>query len=139
MNKYIFYFIFISCVYSQDVKLFDESFDPLNLVEPDLKLPIIIRTHDNIPENLTQLIPDSIVDGFRIQVVSTNDLNLANFLANEIKEKFSFQAYIIFDSPNYKLRLGDFNSRKNAELIKKDLVKNGYNKSWIIRTKVLKK
>ena len=139
MNNFLFYFTFIVCIYSQDVKFFDESFDPLNLVEPDLKLPIIIRTNDNIPQNLTNFIPDSIVDGFRIQVVSTNDLNLANSMANEIKEKFSFQAYIIFDSPNYKLRLGDFNSRKNAELIKKDLVKNGYNKSWIIRTKVLKK
>ena len=139
MNNFLFYFTFIVCIYSQDVKFFDESFDPLNLVEPDLKLPIIIRTNDNIPQNLTNFIPDSIVDGFRIQVVSTNDLNLANSMANEIKEKFSFQTYIIFDSPNYKLRLGDFNSRKNAELIKKDLVKNGYNKSWIIRTKVLKK
>jgi len=139
MNNFLFYFTFIVCIYSQDVKFFDESFDPLNLVEPDLKLPIIIRTNDNIPQNLTNFIPDSIVDGFRIQVVSTNDLNLANSMANEIKEKFSFQTYIIFDSPNYKLRLGDFNSRKNAELIRNDLVQNGYNKSWIIRTKVLKK
>ena len=139
MNKFLFYFIFIGFSYSQDGKFFDESFNPLNLVEPDLKLPIIIRSNDNIPQNLTNFIPDSIIDGFRIQVISTNDLNFANSLANEIKEKFSFQTYIIFDSPNYKLRLGDFNSRKNAELTRKDLVQNGYNKSWIIRTKVLKK
>ena len=82
---------------------------------------------------------DSIIDGFRIQVASTNDLDFANSLSNSIKDKFNYETYIIFDSPNYKLRVGDFISRINAETIRVNLIKNGYDKSWIIRTKVYKK
>lgn len=139
MNKILFLLFLFRIGYSQNSNTFDESFDPSNLVEPNLKLPLIIKSIDENPKYLNNTIVDSIIDGYRIQVASTGDLDFANSLSNNIKDKFNYETYIIFDSPNYKLRVGNFISRKNAETIRLNLIKNGYNKSWIIRTKVYKK
>ena len=139
MNKILFLLLSFGSLFSQNTNIFDENFDPSNLVEPNLKLHLIVKPNDENPEFLNNPIVDSIIDGFRIQVASTNDLDFANSLSNNIKDKFNYETYIIFDSPNYKLRVGDFISRKNAETIRVNLIKNGFDKSWIIRTKVYKK
>ena len=139
MNKILFLLFSFGSLFSQNTNIFDETFDPSNLVEPNLKLPLIIKSNDENPEFLNNTIVDSIIDGYRIQVASTSDLDFANSLSNSIKDKFNYETYIIFDSPNYKLRVGDFISRKNAETIRVNLIKNGYDKSWIIRTKIYKK
>ena len=94
---------------------------------------------DDNPQYLNNTIDDSIIDGYRIQVTSTNNLDFANSLSIKIKEKFNYETYIIFDSPNYKLRVGNFASRSNAENVRINLINHGYKKSWIIRTKIYKK
>mgnify|MGYP003325348092 CR=1 FL=1 len=71
-------------LFSQNTNIFDETFDPSNLVEPNLKLPLIVKPNDENPEFLNNTIVDSIIDGFRIQVASTNDLDFANSLSNNI-------------------------------------------------------
>ena len=76
----------------------------------------------------------NLVQGYRIQVmISENqeDLVLAKQkLENVIKEKI----YIQFELPNYKLRIGNFSSRKKAELYRAKIVRLGYRSSWVIPT-----
>ena len=132
-------FFLVCNLYCQTDYIFDENFDPSNLVEPDLVLPLIIKPFDDNPQYLNNAIDDSIIDGYRIQVTSTNNLDFANSLSIKIKEKFNYETYIIFDSPNYKLRVGNFALRSNAENVRINLINHGYKKSWIIRTKIYKK
>ena len=76
----------------------------------------------------------NLVQGYRIQVmISENqeDLVLAKEkLESVIKEKI----YIQFELPNYKLRIGNFSSRKKAELYRTKIVRLGYRSSWVIPT-----
>ena len=76
----------------------------------------------------------NLVQGYRIQVmISENqeDLVLAKQkLESVIKEKI----YIQFELPNYKLRIGNFSSRKKAELYRAKIVRLGYRSSWVIPT-----
>ena len=139
VSIFLIIFFLASKLYSQNDNIFDENFDPLDLVEPDLELPLIIKPFDENPQYLNNTIVDSIMDGYRIQVASTNDLDFANSLSTKIKNKFNYETYIIFDSPNYKLRIGNFASRSNAENVRINLINHGYKKSWIIRTKIYKK
>ena len=66
-------------------------------------------------------------------IISENqeDLVLAKKkLESVIKEKI----YIQFELPNYKLRIGNFSSRKKAELYRAKIVRLGYRSSWVIPT-----
>ena len=44
--------------------------------------------------------------------------------------------YIIFEAPNYKLRVGDFLDRDDAELMRMKLVSSNFPSAWIVRTKI---
>ncbi len=115
---------------------FDESFDPSTLREPEIKLPIILRPDEPLPPEFLPADADTVVEGFRVQVMSTQKLEEANRLFGELSPVFNGEVYIIFDSPNYKLRVGNFRSRSAAEQARKRIAGLGHRAAWIIRTQV---
>ena len=115
---------------------FDESFDPSTLNEPEIKLPIILRPDEPLPPELLPAESDTVVEGFRVQVISTQDIEEANRLFTQLSIMFEGAVYIIFDSPYYKLRIGNFLSRSTAEQARKRITALGYKSAWIIRTQV---
>ena len=62
---------------------------------------------------------DSTIDGFRIQIFmeSGNDaVEMANVTMEEFKEKHpDIPIYLVFGQPYYRLRVGDFRTRLEAE------------------------
>ena len=62
---------------------------------------------------------DNTIDGFRIQIFmeSGNDaVELANAAMEEFKEKYpDMPIYLVFGQPYYRLRVGDFRTRLEAE------------------------
>ncbi|MEE2876421.1 MAG: SPOR domain-containing protein [Candidatus Neomarinimicrobiota bacterium] len=122
---------------AQEKKIkFDESFNPSTLKEPEIKLPTILRPDEPLPPEFLPSELDTVVEGFRVQVVSTQDLQEANRLVTQLSPMFNGEVYIIFDSPNYKLRVGNFRSRSVAELARERITKLGHRAAWIIKTKV---
>ena len=51
---------------------------------------------------------------------------------SDIQVKF----YLDFDSPYYKVRVGDFRSREEADNVREMVRSKGYPKAWIVKTKV---
>ena len=79
------------------------------------------------------------VDGFRVQLFATKDIESATVAKKEAEFVFtddSVKLYIEFDSPYYKLRIGDFQNRDNAEAFREIAREKGYSSSWIVKTKV---
>ncbi|MFL2485096.1 MAG: SPOR domain-containing protein [Candidatus Neomarinimicrobiota bacterium] len=74
------------------------------------------------------------VKGYRIQVAISqkeNDLiDIKEQLELIIKEKI----YIKFELPNYKLRIGNFDSRKKAEAYRNKVIQLGYRSAWVVPT-----
>ena len=137
MKRIITLLAVISLLSAQKKKdRFDESFDPATLKEPKIKLPVMLKPDEPLPPQFSPVEKDTIVDGFRVQVISTQDLNEANRLMMELSSLFGNEVYIIFDSPNYKVRVGNFRSRGNAEKARQRIVDLGHRAAWIIRTKV---
>jgi hypothetical protein len=76
--------------------------------------------------------------GFRIQVLSTTEIDTANAVKNELSNlPASVGIYVIFDSPYYKVRVGDFVSRPDANQLLRTLIDRGYTDSWIVADRIL--
>ena len=79
------------------------------------------------------------VPGFRVQVNFTENVEQANKIRDEVSIILSNQpVYVVFETPYYKVRVGDFLSRPEAGLMQKTLVDKGYRDAWIVPDKVRK-
>jgi len=129
--------VFLAAANGQDrgVKM-DESFDPNTLNEPEVKWPVILRPGDELPEELKKTPANTTEEGYRVQVLSTLDHESAADLRTKLHPQFDDEVYVIFDPPNYKVRVGNFRSRFDAEVAQLRLQKMGYATAWIIRSEV---
>lgn len=77
------------------------------------------------------------VNGFRVRVFSTDNLNEADSLRNELYTKTNQkQIYIIFDPPFYRIEIGDFTDISSARDLKFKLNQLGYSEARIVNEKV---
>ena len=66
-------------------------------------------------------------------MISENEKDLIN-----VKQKLELiikeNIYIKFELPNYKLRVGNFDSRKKAETYRNKVIQLGYRSAWVVPT-----
>jgi len=132
----ILFILFSTLLIAQDKK---NKFDPNKLIDPEPRWPIISSPLN--PENLL-IINNSldstqiIIEGFRVQLLATKQLTNAEKLQKELMKSLNQKIYIIFEAPNYKVRIGNFIDRKKAENYRQEMIKGGYSSAWIIRTRI---
>ncbi len=124
----------------------DESFDPLELAEPALPFmdgtmiyEIITDTDQSMRTRHARLDSLKTVEtmGWQIQVFSTRDFFLADSVYQKARQSFpDDEVDKVFNSPYYKIRIGSFINREDAEGLLSNAVRFGYVNSWIIHTKV---
>jgi len=123
----------------------DESFDPAILKEPTL--PILDKTL--IYEIITDLSPtmspsggeDSLQivakSGWKVQLFSTSDFFLADSIYQQAQQRFPDQAVEkVFDLPYYKIRVGNCQTREEAEKLLAKALELRYFDAWVIRTRI---
>jgi hypothetical protein len=85
------------------------------VVHKDPRIDLLVKKQIQINE-LTTRDARRYVQGYRILVVSTNDRNKATNAKTKIYTEFpELKAYLMYQSPNMKLKVGDFKSREEAE------------------------
>jgi SPOR domain len=73
-------------------------------------------------------------DGYRVQVISTDDIEEANRVRAEIYEKTARkEVYITFEPPFYKVKAGDFTSKSEADDFKFKLNQLGYTEAKVVQ------
>jgi len=88
---------------------------------------------------VSETAPLETTPGFRIQVLSTTEIDTANAVKNELSNlPESVGIYVIYDSPYYKVRVGDFLLRPDANQLLKTLIVRGYTDAWIVADRILK-
>ena len=136
MKRIIIIFSILSIYNAQD-KI---DFNPNKLNEPELNWPVVVNViNSGGGKNDKETITDSTffsVEGFRIQLLATQDRFNAEKFKSELEKIYKNKIYIIFEAPNYKVRVGDFIDRKSAEEMRQNLSKEGYTTAWIIRSKI---
>ncbi len=77
------------------------------------------------------------VDGWRVQVLSTKDLGVAEKTALEMMRKYEIPVRIDELPPYYAVRLGAFTDRESAILLKRWLISNGQKDVLIVGNRIL--
>jgi len=82
-------------------------------INKDYRLDILLVKHFDIAKY------EQTIDGYRVQIffdAGNNSQSNANNARNEFLRKYpDYEAYIKFDSPYYKVRVGDFRTRLEAQ------------------------
>ena len=136
--NYICLLMVLSLGFSQDQK--KVNFDPDKLKDPEPRWPKVVSPFSlDIKELKPAGNSDSsqvIIEGFRVQVLATSSQENADRLRDELAIKYGKDIYIVFEAPNYKVRIGNFIDRRLAEKLRLELINKGYPSSWIIRTRI---
>jgi hypothetical protein len=94
------------------------------MVYKDPRLPLLVKKQAQINEETTRNSRRTMA-GYRIQIVNTTDRNTAIDAKTKVYQLYpELKAYLLFQSPYYRLKVGNFKSRSEAETYMKSLQKN---------------
>ena len=94
------------------------------IVIKDARLDILTSKQVLINKRMAMLTPSGLYKGFRIQVISTSNREDAFRIKADLLSKFPEQkTYILYQSPNFKVRIGNYLKKDEAEKFKAQLNK----------------
>ncbi len=103
------------------------------IVHKDARLNLLLKKQVEVNEFNTRDARRN-VPGFRILIISTNDRNKANEAKLKVYRNFpELSAYLVYQSPYYKLRVGNFRDQKEAESYLKKIELYFPNGVYVIR------
>jgi hypothetical protein len=80
-----------------------------------------------------------LVQGFRVQVFSTLNIDLARMKKEEVELLMPEDwFYLEYDPPAYKIRGGNFTTRVDADRFARMLIEKGFADSWAVPQRVYK-
>lgn len=126
-----------------DTKNIVEDFDitPFRShIKVDIKNPVsgfvppdVWYGYENVEVNKSRNIIGT-ADGYRVLVISTDNLEKANNVRSEIYFKTqNKEIYISFEPPFYKVKVGDFTERDEASDLKFKLNQLGYGEARVVQ------
>jgi hypothetical protein len=93
------------------------------VVRKDPRIDMLIRKQIEINEETTRESRRNI-PGFRIQVINSPDRNKVFAAKTRIYQQFpDLKPYLMYQAPNYKLKVGNFRTQEEAEDFQKQLVR----------------
>lgn len=94
------------------------------IIQQDPRMEVLTQKQRIVNRKQSMMAGNGLYKGFRIQVISTNKRDDAFRLKAELLSNFpEHKSYIIYQSPNFKVRLGNFIKKEDAELLKAQLNK----------------
>jgi len=94
------------------------------IVVKDVRLDMLSSKQALINKRSAMMTSGGHYKGFRIQVLSSSNRDNAQKIKTDLMNKFpDHKSYILFQSPNFKVRIGNFLNREEAEKLRKQLNK----------------
>ncbi|HHM23685.1 MAG TPA: SPOR domain-containing protein [Bacteroidetes bacterium] len=138
---------------SKPVPRFVEDFDPMSLTDDQFTIPPKaaevsppVDTAGVAPAEQPREVPAEKriktvkVPGYRIQIAAVSNQEDAAKIQREAMLQFEdVNVYLTFEPPFYKVRIGDFERRHDAEEYQRKAIAAGYKDAWIVRTMIVKK
>lgn len=121
----------------------DERFDPTTL--SDWKsMPLTMERVKPLKEEMNKLdlaVPNGLEDskvqiGYRVQIYSTSDYLQALKMDSLARTIWKEEVYMRFDSPYYKIRIGNERHRDAADRLQQNAFKAGFRTAWVVRTEI---
>ena len=137
MRIFVYIIVFTGCLLAQDSLFW---FDMNTVLDPVPNTPKVL---DKIFGTSQLGVLDSLKnvrittqDGFRLQVFETSSVEEANRSLRKFEKALDDSVYMIFEAPLYKLRTGNFTTKREAENEKLKLNREGYKDVWIVRSRI---
>ena len=106
------------------------------IVKKDARIDQLIAKQIEINEFTTREARSN-VPGFRIQLVNTTDRTKAIQAKTKVYQNYpELSAYLLYQSPYFRLRVGNFLTRKEAEVYLKKLTKDFSQNIYIVNDTV---
>ena len=110
MRTFIFF-----CLILATLPVFAQSDSGSVVVHKDPRIDLLINKQIEINEYTTRNARRT-APGYRILVINTNDRSKASEAKTRIYQQFrELPAYLMYQSPFYKLKVGNFREREEAE------------------------
>lgn len=105
----------------------------LVMVHKDSRLSLLIKKQIQINEESTRDARRS-MPGFRLQVINTTNRGDAMEAKTKVYQLYpDLKAYLLYQSPYYRLKVGNFKTRQEAEDYRKSLSRDFNNTVFIVR------
>ncbi len=89
------------------------------IVHKDARIDLLIKKNAEINQD-TYMSTRHNLPGFRVQVLNTNDRGKAISVKTRLLQEFPAEkTYLIYQSPYFKIQIGNCKTRKDAESLKK--------------------
>jgi hypothetical protein len=103
------------------------------VVTKDARIDLLVKKQIAINEETTRESRQH-VPGFRIQVINTPDRNKVYDAKAKVYQEFpDWKPYLLYQAPNYKLRVGDFKTQEEADAALQQLAKLFPSGLYVIR------
>ena len=74
--------------------------------------------------------------GYRVQIFASASIDEATAAQRVARDKIGDSVYVVYDPPVYKVRIGDFASRLEANQRLTRVVNMGYDDAWVVADKI---
>ncbi len=120
MKTTVFLFFFGLLVCSS---VFACSTDTVIMVK-DARLDILVNKQNQINKRTAMMTSAGLYKGYRLQVISTSKRDDANKMKTDLMNRFPEQkTYTLYQSPNFKVRIGNFLKKEEAEKYRNQISK----------------
>ena len=94
------------------------------IVHKDSRIDLLVKKQSTINKTAVFKTHGGAYKGYRIMVLNTNDRELAYKTRGELLSRFpEHKVYMGYQTPFFKLKMGDFAKREDAEDLRKQLVR----------------
>jgi hypothetical protein len=118
----------------------------LNPADYDQEVEVVEKSHVEEKKQQSPLeipkdslaVEEEVVQGFRIQVFSSSGVDEATLMKDVVTKKFiGDSVYVVYDAPVYKVRVGDFVNRYEANQRLPEFTEKGYRDAWIVPDRIV--
>jgi hypothetical protein len=116
-----------------------KNFEGHVVIHSDPLFDTLLTQYDSVRQIMAQNPDNKGIDGFRVQIFFDSG-TFSGDRATEVKEEFEENyeevgAYVTWKAPNYRVRVGDFRSRLEAEKFLHEIIAD-YPNAWVIKDKI---
>ena len=121
---------------AEKILFYERSFRPSTYDAP-VQLPASAAHAPVYVNHVTAAAPET-VQGFRVQAINTNSYEESASVRNALLAAFdTWWVSVMFDSPTYRVRIGDFQSRSEAKRALEQVQSKGYPGAWLVPDRVI--
>lgn len=110
---------------------------PAPIIEEE---PPVVSAQPYVPPVVTPTPPPSpppaTILGFRIQIFASSTEKNASRVADDARASFTQNVYVQYGTPYYKVHIGDFLTKEEAQIVKHQALQLGYRGTFVVETMI---